>query len=452
MSIHRMRERLGLQQQPDAGFTMAEVLVALMVFSVIAVGMAFALVTMTRLNSDTKSREVAAVVAAQAIDKVRATSDIFSVHDQSSTQTVGNVPYTVTVSQNWIPTSGSTANCGGGGGTLQYKAVQVSVTWANMLKIGTPVKATTDLAPSSKINDPNYGVLIVSVTNLAGVGQAGIGVSVLNTGTNTPASGVSATDVDGCTYVLKLAPGTYRVGASKAGYIDSNQSTSPTKDISVTAGSSQTANFVYDKQSSYNVVWDSNYAGSATLPDSLNTNLLNSAGNFPITSTPSTINLFPYPDGYAAFAGTFTASGSTSSICLSVDPNSWTTSSTINGVTLAPGVRTVAPSTGGTMNIPMGVIKLKLSSATAVVSVKAATPPANVGDPGCAQPTNYTFTFSPQKAANSTVYLAVPFGSWQVYGGTTLSNLGLVSNSNVSPATQGEVTGSTITLDPRLPQ
>ena len=55
-AISRLRQQL----QSDRGIGMAEVIVALMVFSIIAVGMAFSLMSISRLTGEATTREAAA--------------------------------------------------------------------------------------------------------------------------------------------------------------------------------------------------------------------------------------------------------------------------------------------------------------------------------------------------------------------------------------------------------
>lgn len=449
MSIRRLRARLIAAS--DSGISMIEVLVALMVFSILAVGMLFALTTMTRLSGDTENREIAVSLAAQEIDKVRAVPDAFNVLDSTTTQTVSNIVFTITRTQAWVSTTGSTASCGGGGGNLQYKSVDVKVSWANQLILKKPVEATTALAPASRINDPSYGTIIVSVLGADGTGRAGI-VPVI-----TPAVGtVDPTDSDGCSYVLKVKPGTYTIKLNQAGYIDYTQTVSPSKSYPIIAGSSQPVSFNYDKQANYALKYASNFAGTAKLPDSLTTNFLSSSGNYASTSNSTPISLFPKTEGYAGITGTYTSTSSISSGCLSVDPVTWPAGAVpkvpaVPTGHMAAGVRPpvgVAAGATGTMNIPMGVVSLPWPAGATSIVVRGVAAATGPGDPGCAQPTDYTFSYSSPPVTGTVVNLSVPFGSYQVYS-KKLSVLTL--SATATNATLGEVTGTIITLDARLP-
>jgi hypothetical protein len=442
--LQRIRARLTAQSR-EAGFGMIEVIAAVMIFMVMSIGMAGAMVTMTRLTGDTRSREVAAQLATQDVDNVRAVPNPFNVYDRTYTQVVGGTTYTINRVAQWKSTLGVTANCGGGGGNILYKDVQVQVTWPGSQILTRPVQANIALAPQTRLNDPSYGSIIVSVLGADGSGRSGVTVTITPVnGTGAAAVGtVSPTNPDGCSYAFKVNPGTYTVAVTASNYIDLNQVPAPTSTVVITAGNSQTANFAYDQQATFTPKYAAGFtAGPIKLPDSLVTNYLSSKGNYQVNAPSATVNLFPIPEGYAAIAGSYTSSASTTSGCLSVDPANWAAGK-VGGTDMAAGARQLAAvAAGGTgaIPVPMGVAKVTWPGGTSITATGVAAP-AGVGDPGCAQPKNYTFTFATAPATNSTVYLALPYGSWAFPLLTT-----------VAPATQGEMTLTTLTLDPRSPQ
>ncbi|MFW8745416.1 hypothetical protein, partial [Mesorhizobium japonicum] len=288
--------------------TMVEVVVALMLVSVMILGTMYSLATMTKLTDDTQNREVAAGLAEQEIDKVRATDDVFSVHTATTTQVVNGITYTIRRYTNWVSTTGATQNCGSGGGVLLYKQVNVGVTWTNMLTLTNPIQADTVIAPATKVNDPSYGSILVSVTGADGRGRSGVGVTITPNGNGAAAVGsVSPTDSDGCAFAFKVTPGSYNVAISKGGYISDGEAATPSKAVTVTAGSSSPANFSYDASASVNISYASNFTGpSFRLPDALSTNFF-SANQAYVSPTPSSpVPLYPFSGGYAVVAGTVT--------------------------------------------------------------------------------------------------------------------------------------------------
>jgi Tfp pilus assembly protein PilV len=462
MSIQRIHDHLSAGRtaaQDDAGLSMTEVITALFVFTIFILGLGYSLLSMTRLVGDSENRQVAASLAAQEIDIVRAIPDAFDVLSKTSTQTVGNTTFTIKRVAGWVTTNGSTASCGTGGGNLQDKAVDVQVTWQNQYVLVSPIRSTTILAPSTRINDPSFGTIIVSTLGADGKGRSAVTVSVVATaggGGTTPTS-VDPTDSSGCSYVLKVAPGTYTVSVSKTSYLDSAgplQVASPSRTVTVPAGGSQIATFQYDQRATFNMQYASNYTGPGTvkLPSSLATSFMNSAGLAKsATTAASTQYLFPFSEGYSAIAGNYVDSSITPG-CLSIDPLQWA-AGTANGVPMAAGTRPavgVTPGGSGTLGVPMGVIQTTWPLIADSITVQSVTPPAGLGDPGCASPTTYTYSFATIPAPGTTIYLAVPFGSWQVY-----SSFGAIRTvlpaATVTVATQGEVTAGIATLDPRIP-
>ena len=63
----------------DQGFTLIEVLVAMVVFGILSVLVVYLLTTAMTLTRTNRSSEVAANLAAQVIDQARAATDVFSV-------------------------------------------------------------------------------------------------------------------------------------------------------------------------------------------------------------------------------------------------------------------------------------------------------------------------------------------------------------------------------------
>jgi hypothetical protein len=442
---------------------MTELVVALMVFSLIAVGLAYSLFSMTRLTRESTNRETAAHLAAQEIDRIQSLPDAFGVHSSTSTSTIDGTPYTVTTSVGWVSTTGASGSCGSGGGNLQYKRVNVSVTWPGMY-LSRPVRADSALAPDSRINDPSYGTVLVSVLGVDGTGRSGVTVRV------TPESGgggqtitdpIATTDVDGCTYVLRVAPGKYKIEVERTNYIDSNQVAVPsyTQQV-VAAGSTTTASFQYEAAGSFVLKYAATSAASPDLPSNLETTYIGGLVNYVKTGTSSPQKLHPFPSGYQAVAGDPSA-------CLNVDPENWSSNATLQGG-LRPGAVGPAPGSSDDLAIPMGVFQIVIPNDNLkryVTAVQQST--AADGNPGCA--TTKTYSYSTRYSKQATVTLALPYGTWKLYTGATAgattydvtSGVTVVDGVVIPTGTGGvqtgvlgasTFTGGILTLDPRQPQ
>lgn len=451
----RIRTLLARVQRDDAGMSLVEVLVALVIFAVISLGVGASLLTVTRMTEDIRSRQVATNLATSELDLARAAEDPFSIVNGSRTATVAGNTYTITRSTSWVETSGADVGCGTGTGKLQSKRVNVTVTWNGRLNTTQPVRSDTLISPDTRINDPSLGTIRVLVLNVKGTGSAGVAVTV------TPTSGgavleeqPAATDTDGCSYALKVSPGTYRVAISRADSVDTLQQAAPNTTVVVTAGGSVAAQFQYDYTAKFNLVYASNApAPTPRLPENLDTTYLSTLSPFVDSGRKTQASLHPLPSGYSGIAGRYIAPVAGNAGCVSVDPLAWP-AATVNNVNLAAGTRPEAVAANAqqqvTMNIPMGVVTVK-HNATAYLTAVSATAPASAADPGCANGMTYTFG---QVLTNGTTTIALPYGSWTLYTHSTpsgtktpvsTSNLGIVGS--LLGALLG---GNVITLDPRV--
>ena len=210
----------------DAGFGMVEVLVAMLIFALVAVGIAYSVLATLRNTHDSKAREVALALAAEEISAVRAIGDPFDVVDCSTPRTVvQGETYTITRTTAWVNEAGSDAECSASGGTLRFLRVNVKVTWSGSSRPGMAAESNTLLAPVSRINTPGMGTVFVSVKGADGLGMDGISFSI----TPSPGTGVTIepTDDKGCSILLGVPPGTYTVSLSKPGHLDYLQVAAP---------------------------------------------------------------------------------------------------------------------------------------------------------------------------------------------------------------------------------
>jgi hypothetical protein len=324
-----------------------------------------------------------------------------------------------------------------------------------------PVRADSALAPDSRINDPAYGTVLVSVLGVDGTGRDGVTVRV------TPESGgggqtitdtIDPTDVDGCTYVLQVAPGKYKIDVERSNYIDANQVAVPSYSQQVVAaGTTTTASFQYDNAGTFTLRYAATSNVTPDLPSNLETTFLGGLSNYIRTSTASPLKLHPFASGYQALAGD-------PSSCLNVDPANWDTNSTLQDG-LRPTAVSADPGSSATLNIPMGVYSVVIPNSNSnryVTAIQQTT--GGSGNPGCG--TTKTYSYSTQYSKNATVNLALPYGTWKIYTGnaagaaTTLMTSGVtpidgvvipVGTGGVQTGVLGASTfaGNVLTLDPR---
>lgn len=472
MSIRRLTAHMHARlTRDDSGMSIIEVIAAFMIFSVISIGMLYSMSAMQRLTLESTLRQTASNLAAAEIDRIQAQPDAFDVHsipanDPQALHTVDGVPFTVVSAVEWVTTTGSSGSCGTGGGNLQYKRVNVTVSWPGMY-LKNAVRADSALAPDARINNPAYGTILVAITGEDGKPRSGVTVRV------TPVSGgggqpitdaIDPTDADGCSYILNVAPGIYKVEVEKSGYIDKTDAVTSVPfypSLQVNAGATATAPFTYDSASTFNVTWAANHTTQPALPSNLDTTYIGGLKNGLKTSPTTPVKLYPMGAGYQGVAGD-------SAICLNVDPGLWTANTTMNAGVRADAVAPV-PAPGGTtsLNIPMGVIDVPIPNSSSRYITAVQTPmAATQGNPGCV--TGKTYTFSTQFARNSTQTIALPYGRWVIWVGngvnvktTAVTGVTIVTGPVVPLAGTpgalttgltggGTVSGTTVNLDPRV--
>jgi type II secretory pathway pseudopilin PulG len=469
-----LRRRLRLDDSSEGGLTLVEVVVAMFVFAIIALGVAFSLVSTLHSAQDAKGRQVALNLASQNIDAARSVTDIFQL-GTGVTTTTATVPgdstvYTISREVQWVTSNGTDDTCGSGGGALQYKEVNVSVTWPGT-NPAFPVRSDTIVSPATTVNDPSLGTIVVKVKNAAGAGVAGVTI------TTTPSTGtaISPTDADGCSYLLKIPPANYVVQASLSGYVDINQFVSPVYPVSpstlaVTPGSTLSASFAYDKQGAVSATYAS---AGANIPKDLKTTFSSTIGGLYYSTAATAANPKPYSlypaSSYTVIAGAFALATSSSSGCLSVDPSQWPSGTASSGPNAGQNVASPPPVTVAfppgqspaiPVAVPMGLVSLKTGGSSVYISATAAPAPAGSSDPGCgttapvASPA-VSFNFGPLTPVSGSILIALPFGSWSIKTGGSSGSLSPFTDITKILAPTGasgtSVSSSgVVTLDPRV--
>jgi prepilin-type N-terminal cleavage/methylation domain-containing protein len=497
--IRRLSAVLRPQERRDAeaGFTVIEVMVAMLVFAVMSVGIAYGIVNSLQLTQNSRGRTTATALATQDIDRLRqiaaaSTNGIFQVLSTTTNPpqtSIGGTKYTINRAVTWVQTDGSSGGCGAttSQAALAYKSVVETVTWTSA-NGGTQqsVTMTSGIAPADAVTDPSDGTILISVTDSTGAPNPGVAVSVSaisGGGGAALSSAPPVTDSQGCSYATNVQPGTYTISVSETGGIDSDQQQPSSRTpISVKAGGSSPVPFTYDLATNYtNVKYASNLAKNtgALMATNMQTTLSSSTGGLdqitPWTSaqtitsdTAVPISAFPFQGGYnGIYAGSYAnspAGGSTT--CVNPNPSTWSTPNAAGqvGQSSAQIPAPIGAQYAQQVNVPMGAATIKGLSSSAngnrYITAVSATPAT--GDPGCNVPMTLTFP----KATGTTVTVALPFGTWTLYAGTSAGATGPANSynvvaqnkSNVQMLTNGTVNqgaliiitwNNTVTFDPR---
>ncbi|MGU3410787.1 prepilin-type N-terminal cleavage/methylation domain-containing protein [Microbacterium sp. M1A1_1b] len=456
--ITTIARRLRTARDTEDGFSIIEVLVAMTIFAMIAAGAALGIASTLFLSQDNRSREAALNLANQALDAARSTKDVFTLDNDSSTQSVGAQSYTITRTTNWINSDGTDNSCGAGSGVLAYKRVAITVSWSSGASPKQKQVVLDSLvSPSAAVSSATASTIVVGVSTANGGPNEGVSVSIAprSGGAVSLPAQPAATDGNGCSYALGVTPGTYRITITKAGNVDPDGATAPYFDVTTSTGGIGNKTFTYDQGVSVSIGAPVNANGkSVKLPAALTTTFRNGATVKSTTTTSTT--LFPFTDGWTVLGGAW------SPTCTDVDPTAWTTSAA--GLATSPYVFTDSNTTLGTPSYnptstsaataraPMGIVDVKLGGLDTVLFATVKNTSPTGGDPGCSPTT--TYTFSGLSSASATT-IALPYGSWTLRGSTSLLGSILGTNSQTVSATPGvlnvntSVNGNVVTLDPR---
>lgn len=458
-----IRRFLARKPSQEAGFSLIEVIIAMMVFMIIATAVAYTMTAALKATKDSRSRVEAANLASQEIDLDRSTANIFNLLDTTRSVSVNGQAFTIKRSTQWVSDPNVAQSCGtGGGGSLRYKRINVSVTWAGMANPAAAVRSDTLLEPGVHLNDPTKGTILVSVADQSGVGIAGVSVSavpsLIPNGAVAPST-PAVTDSQGCTYLLSVMPGNYDITVSKVSYLDGDQKTTPFQTVPVVAGSSASTTFTIDQQATVNLAYAPNYtATTPMIATNANVSFVASTETAVTTGPVTSMNLFPYSGGYLVYAGNI---GASTPYCNSVDPGQWPAGPSLMGPAMPAGVRQLAASTspGGTSSgvpVVMGIATVTgLTTGQFLTAEQQTLAVAGSSDPGCAFPSTYQFT----SVSGTSATIALPFGRWKLYTGASAgAKSSQVSDSRMTavatPLSAGGTNssnGGTLVLDPRHP-
>ena len=449
-------------RKSEAGLSIVEVVVAMFIFAIISTGTLYTMVTVLQTTRDSRAKQVAANLAAQDIDLARDYANLFQLLPTSYTVPLNGDTFTVTRDTEWVTGAGNDVKCETGGAALNYKRVNVTVTWDNMASSTKPVRSDTVIDPNSRITDPTKGTILVYVRTGSGAGTPGVVVSATPSstpnGAQKPSPSSAVTDATGCAYILKVTPGNYDITISHPSgkYVDEQQKTESVKNLGLQANATASAGFQYALGGSILANYASNYVNSTRpfVATDMATLFSSTYGAFAAPRAPGdTFLLHPFQSGYEIIGGDPTD-------CLAMDAEMWTPDILGRKAEPAP---TSAASSGSTVavGIPLGVVEIATTDGGGNRYLRAVSVdnPAN-GQPTCLTPTTLHFgKLIPKDDDDDPIRVAVPFGTWIFYAdkdedvplGLLTDRVGRNGTTTIKTVTQGSVVDSSIvTLDPRV--
>jgi len=213
-----IRDLLG-GRDDDRGFSLIEVVVAMVIFGIMVTAALGILVNTLSVTKDNAHRVAAANLATKQIESARSQLAI-DIPDgaTSRTETVAGTDYTITQDASYAVSGSEESLCQNGGGQLAYKLVTVTVQWPDMGSV-KPVRSDTIKAVGIGAEglDEALGALAIGVIGATGDPVAGVVVSL------APGNLTRTTGANGCAVFVNLpvdAGGTeYKASVNQIGFV-----------------------------------------------------------------------------------------------------------------------------------------------------------------------------------------------------------------------------------------
>jgi Tfp pilus assembly protein PilV len=428
----------------EAGFALIETLVSAALLVVIAVALLTAAERAASTSLQSQGRSVAASIAEQDQERMRAlpVTALSNYHPTSRTVPAGSGSYTVASRADWVRDStGATQSCTNDTAQASYLKITSTVTSNVVGSTTKPLSLTSIVSPPVGAFASNQGTLAVKVLDSRDQPVVGMNVSI------TGARNLSdATNSSGCAVFAYIPATTYHVLLNQPGWVDPTNATSVDKTQAVTQGNVTVATVQYDRAAKVGVKFQT-WNGSAVVDSQgwgIAATRVDTAGGtyfFEGGGTPQdqvdAISLWPAQTGYKFSSGD--CPGAEPSLASNI-PTWWTT---------APGNANVLAPLPGTTD---SVLKIRQPPLTMTVK-NGATPLANAtvvltpADGACMKPTLVTGTDGkPTKAGGGAFDPGIPFGRYSVCVlGTVGGNLKkwTATNAlNTTSATSNVVSGT----------
>lgn len=250
---------LARMRSDQSGATIIEVMVSAMLVVMLSVGVLKGLDAANANSGNNKARAIAADLAQQDQERLRAfrARELSETQGETRTRTVSGVDYTVVSSAEWVTDSSGSRVCGNDDGRAEYLRIDSTVSWREM-RGADPVTQTSIYAPPNG-SFAGEGSLAVEVLDRDAAGVEGVAVTV-----DGPQDVSGTTDQDGCIFFGWLGPGNYQITISRPGYVDANGNNVVVRDVGVVSETTQVQAFEYDLAGGAQVAVDTKKGASAS--------------------------------------------------------------------------------------------------------------------------------------------------------------------------------------------
>jgi Tfp pilus assembly protein PilV len=319
--------RFPAQLEQEDGFALLEVIVSAALLAVMVVAVFTTFDVTNRVSAQDKSRAVAASLAQDEQERLRAMpprllssmmADRGTLAAPKSPYKVDNVSYKIASRVEWLRDSTQVSACTSNGAAADYMRI-VSTASAPATMGIKPVTVTSVVTPPGGAFGAGEGSLAVTILGADGTPKPNVAVAL----SGAAGGGSRTTDSAGCAFFGYQPVGSYTTTASAVGYVDvdGNPTASTATPIAPEAMSSAslrydvartvTARFVTQKLAGDGTLPTTTAASNITTSSARWLTFANGGMSAPkkvgsattaASSLPST-PLFPFSDGYAVYAG-----------------------------------------------------------------------------------------------------------------------------------------------------
>jgi Tfp pilus assembly protein PilV len=397
----------------ERGSALIEVMVGAVVLSLATVALLNGVDGAQNASARSKARSTAAALAEQDQERMRA-MPVTSLAGYSQTRTVAvkGVNYTVVSASTWATDTGGSISCSNNQKTSANLRISSSVSSNGTRGNITQVSLVT---PPPGTFATGEGRAIVKLLNSIGAPVANATVNMTGASTAT-----ATTNSLGCAVFPFLPVGNYTASVGGLTLVDWQGVTPSTKALTVTQGTSTTAGLEMDSKAEIRAVFDTSVNGAApvaaktqwmTLSNSkltVGAKTFNSSPASPAQTTVIAQNLYPFLDGYGAFAGK----------CSSNNPALPPTNNTslLQTYSPTPGQILILTTTND-IRMPSINVRVVKSDGTLVSASPFATVKVTTNDAGC---TN-TFANQTSNASGAMPSPGHPYGSYKICAERTVT-------------------------------
>jgi prepilin-type N-terminal cleavage/methylation domain-containing protein len=413
----------------DAGMSIVEVMVALVLFAILGTAIAVSVNTASRLAYEDNARTAATNLAVREIEIARDT--FFSVTrgpDRVRTNRVVNpsplpggaagaalevdgTKYTVVRTAQWASTNAVASACDeGSSAELSMLRVDVEVTWPD-LGGRPPVRMSTLMSPPKGTYSVLTGHIGLRVIDRNGSPIAGATVSARS---SAGALRTGDTAADGCVLLSHLDAGTWTLTLNRSAHVNPVGDPSATTTATVVQGQLWRGTIEYDQEAWIDVTFTtlSGWAlppGINAIPVSLGNSGITPSGSRAVSGTGNVRRLrglWPYPSGYQLWAGA----------CVDNDPGDFRT----------PPVDAVPGGAAADARVALAPLTVRAPANTVVTATHAS-------DSACSS----GVTVNLGSSGAGELRTSLPYGLWRISrtsgSGSTTRNVTLVAPDPADP-------------------